>query len=164
LYSETVYDANNRPVQKSPFNAADPVYKTPSSTFHPVRSGWPGQARPGQAQSEPAFGTSGAQWTNLIYYDSGDIKTSTDLWQITTTRCDDTEPALRRGRSTATDVGARVVEQNAYDGYDRLVRQQRFDSAGTASEVGMEPVAEQPGVAATAIESRYRPEGPPASY
>ncbi|TDD15884.1 DNRLRE domain-containing protein, partial [Kribbella turkmenica] len=34
------------------------------------------------------------------------------------------------GRSTTVDVGARVVEQNAYDGYDRLVRQQRFDTAG----------------------------------
>jgi RHS repeat-associated protein len=35
------------------------------------------------------------------------------------------------GRSTTTDVGAQVVEQNAYDGYDRLVRQQKWDSAGT---------------------------------
>jgi RHS repeat-associated protein len=35
------------------------------------------------------------------------------------------------GRSTTTDVGSQVVEQNAYDGYDRLVRQQKFDSAGT---------------------------------
>ncbi|RZT06327.1 YD repeat-containing protein, partial [Kribbella sp. VKM Ac-2569] len=34
------------------------------------------------------------------------------------------------GRSTTSDVGAQVVEQNAYDGYDRLVRQQRFDTAG----------------------------------
>ncbi|WP_233712506.1 polymorphic toxin-type HINT domain-containing protein [Kribbella turkmenica] len=34
------------------------------------------------------------------------------------------------GRSTTVDVGTRVVEQNAYDGYDRLVRQQRFDTAG----------------------------------
>lgn len=33
-------------------------------------------------------------------------------------------------RSTTTDAGAQVVEQNAYDGYDRLVRQQKFDSAG----------------------------------
>jgi hypothetical protein len=29
------------------------------------------------------------------------------------------------------DVGTQVVEQNAYDGYDRLVRQQKFDTAGT---------------------------------
>jgi RHS repeat-associated protein len=36
------------------------------------------------------------------------------------------------GRSTTTDAGVQVVEQNAYDGYDRLVRQQKFDSAGTA--------------------------------
>ncbi|MFI6826993.1 RHS repeat-associated core domain-containing protein [Kribbella sp. NPDC050241] len=35
------------------------------------------------------------------------------------------------GRSTTADVGAQVVEQNAYDGYDRLVRQQKFDTAGT---------------------------------
>ncbi|WP_370353586.1 RHS repeat-associated core domain-containing protein [Kribbella sp. VKM Ac-2571] len=34
------------------------------------------------------------------------------------------------GRSTTTDVGTQVVEQNAYDGYDRLVRQQKFDTAG----------------------------------
>jgi RHS repeat-associated protein len=81
LYSETVYDANNRPVQKkSPFNAADPVYKTPSSTF--IQYDPVGQAK---AQSEPTFGSSGAQWTNLTYYGSGDIKTSTDPWQITTT-------------------------------------------------------------------------------
>jgi YD repeat-containing protein len=37
------------------------------------------------------------------------------------------------GRSTTVDVGAQVVEQNAYDGYDRVVRQQKFDSAGTPS-------------------------------
>ena len=35
------------------------------------------------------------------------------------------------GRATTSDVGAQVVEQNAYDGYDRLVRQQKFDTAGT---------------------------------
>jgi RHS repeat-associated protein len=35
------------------------------------------------------------------------------------------------GRSTTADVGTQVVEQNAYDGYDRLVRQQKFDTAGT---------------------------------
>ncbi|TCC16724.1 DNRLRE domain-containing protein [Kribbella sindirgiensis] len=37
------------------------------------------------------------------------------------------------GRSTTADVGSQVVEQNAYDGYDRLVRQQKFDTAGTAT-------------------------------
>ncbi|TDO52988.1 RHS repeat-associated protein [Kribbella sp. VKM Ac-2571] len=35
------------------------------------------------------------------------------------------------GRATTSDLGAQVVEQNAYDGYDRLVRQQKFDTAGT---------------------------------
>ncbi|TCC03970.1 hypothetical protein [Kribbella soli] len=35
------------------------------------------------------------------------------------------------GRSTTADVGTQVVEQNAYGGYDRLVRQQKFDAAGT---------------------------------
>ncbi|WP_410790922.1 RHS repeat-associated core domain-containing protein [Kribbella sp. C-35] len=35
------------------------------------------------------------------------------------------------GRATSSDVGTQVVEQNAYDGYDRLVRQQKFDTAGT---------------------------------
>jgi hypothetical protein len=34
------------------------------------------------------------------------------------------------GRATTTDVGTQVVEQNAYDGYDRLTRQQKFDAAG----------------------------------
>ncbi|RZU16298.1 RHS repeat-associated protein [Kribbella rubisoli] len=37
------------------------------------------------AQSEPTFGSSGTQWTNFTYYGSGDIKTSTDPWQITAT-------------------------------------------------------------------------------
>ncbi|NIK62307.1 polymorphic toxin-type HINT domain-containing protein [Kribbella shirazensis] len=35
------------------------------------------------------------------------------------------------GRATTSDVGSQVVEQNGYDGYDRLTRQQKFDSAGT---------------------------------
>jgi RHS repeat-associated protein len=34
------------------------------------------------------------------------------------------------GRSTTSDVGAQAVGQNAYDGYHRLVRQQKFDTAG----------------------------------
>ncbi|MEV6895410.1 hypothetical protein [Kribbella sp. NPDC051137] len=34
------------------------------------------------------------------------------------------------GRTTTSDVGLQVVEQNAYDGYDRLTRQQRFDTTG----------------------------------
>ena len=37
------------------------------------------------------------------------------------------------GRTTTTDVGTQVVEQNAYDGYDRLIRQQKFDTTGTAT-------------------------------
>lgn len=80
-YSETVYDANNRPVQtKSAFDAADPVYKTPSSTF--IQYYPTGEIK---AQSEPTFASSGTQWTNFTYYASGDIKTSVDPWQITTT-------------------------------------------------------------------------------
>lgn len=80
LYSETVYDKNNRPVQKkSPFNAADAIYKTPSSTFIQYFS--TGEIK---AQSEPTFGSSGTQWTNFTYYESGDIKTTTDPWQINT--------------------------------------------------------------------------------
>ncbi|MEV6268468.1 hypothetical protein AB0L64_14925 [Kribbella sp. NPDC051936] len=35
------------------------------------------------------------------------------------------------GRATTSDVGSQVVEQNAYDGYDWLVRQQKFDTTGT---------------------------------
>ncbi|NIK56120.1 DNRLRE domain-containing protein [Kribbella shirazensis] len=81
LYSETVYDKNNRPIQKkSAFDTTSTLYKTPSSTFfqyYPT-----GEIK---AQSEPTFGSSGSQWTNFTYYGSGDIKTSTDPWQITTT-------------------------------------------------------------------------------
>ncbi|MEV0794771.1 DNRLRE domain-containing protein [Kribbella sp. NPDC050459] len=80
LYSETVYDKNNRPIQKkSAFNTATALYKTPSSTF--IQYYPTGEL---MAQSEPTFGTSGTQWTNFTYYGSGDIKTSTDPWQITT--------------------------------------------------------------------------------
>ncbi len=80
-YSETVYDKNNRPVQKkSAFDAADEDYDTPSSTF--VQYYPTGEIK---AQSEPTFGSSGSQWTNFTYHGSGDIKTSTDPWQIATT-------------------------------------------------------------------------------
>ena len=34
------------------------------------------------------------------------------------------------GRSTTIDVGSQVVEQYSYDGYDRIVRQQKWDAAG----------------------------------
>ncbi|MFD7156158.1 DNRLRE domain-containing protein [Kribbella sp. NPDC059898] len=81
LYSETVYDKNNRPIQnKSAFDTASTLYKTPSSTF--IQYYPTGEIK---AQSEPTFGSSGAQWTNFTYYGSGDIKTSTDPWQITAT-------------------------------------------------------------------------------
>ncbi len=35
------------------------------------------------------------------------------------------------GRSTMSYSGAQVVEENGYDGYDRVIRQQKFDTAGT---------------------------------
>jgi YD repeat-containing protein len=80
-YSETVYDKNNRPIQKkSAFDTATALYKTPSSTF--IQYYPTGEIK---AQSEPTFGSSGTQWTNFTYYASGDIKTSTDPWQITAT-------------------------------------------------------------------------------
>ena len=84
LYSETVYDKNNRPIQnKSAFDSATDLYKTPSSTFityYPT-----GEIK---AQSEPTFTATAppaAQWTNFTYYGSGEVKTSTDPWQITAT-------------------------------------------------------------------------------
>ncbi len=84
LYSETVYDKNNRPVQKkSAFDTATTWYKTPSSTF--IQYYPTGEIK---AQSEPTFTATAppaSQWTNFTYYDSGDIKTSTDPWQIATT-------------------------------------------------------------------------------
>ena len=81
LYSETVYDLNNRPTQKkSAFDAADTTYKTPSSTFMTYDA--IGQLK---SQSDPTFGTAGTDWTNYTYYGSGDVKTATDPWQITTT-------------------------------------------------------------------------------
>ncbi|MDF8265736.1 DNRLRE domain-containing protein [Luteipulveratus flavus] len=36
------------------------------------------------------------------------------------------------GRASSVDVGAQVVERYGYDGWDRLTRHQRWDSAGTA--------------------------------
>ncbi|MER7243310.1 DNRLRE domain-containing protein [Kribbella sp. NPDC000426] len=84
LYSETVYDKNNRPIQnKSAFDTTTALYKTPSSTF--VQYYPTGEVK---AQSEPTFGSTAppaAQWTNFTYYGSGDIKTSTDPWQISAT-------------------------------------------------------------------------------
>ncbi|TCC35300.1 DNRLRE domain-containing protein, partial [Kribbella speibonae] len=83
-YSETVYDKNNRPVQKkSAFDTATALYKTPSSTF--IQYYPTGEIK---AQSEPTFAATAppaAQWTNFTYFGSGDIKTSTDPWQITAT-------------------------------------------------------------------------------
>ncbi|TCC03977.1 DNRLRE domain-containing protein [Kribbella soli] len=83
-YSETVYDKNNRPVQnKSAFDTATTLYKTPSSTF--IQYYPTGEIK---AQSEPTFAATAppaAQWTNFTYFGSGDIKTSTDPWQITAT-------------------------------------------------------------------------------
>lgn len=34
------------------------------------------------------------------------------------------------GRASTIDVGAQVVERYSYDGYDRMVRQQKWDAAG----------------------------------
>jgi RHS repeat-associated protein len=34
------------------------------------------------------------------------------------------------GRATTIDVGAQVIERDSYDGYDRLIRQQKWDPAG----------------------------------
>jgi len=42
------------------------------------------------------------------------------------------------GRST-TDAGTQLVEQNAYNGYDQLVRQQMFDPVGTAVRSLLDP-------------------------
>ncbi|RZT11691.1 YD repeat-containing protein [Kribbella sp. VKM Ac-2569] len=56
-YSETVYDKNNRPVQnKSAFDTATTLYKTPSSTF--IQYFPTGEIK---AQSEPTFGSSGLE-------------------------------------------------------------------------------------------------------
>ncbi|MFK4091149.1 hypothetical protein ACI2LF_44000, partial [Kribbella sp. NPDC020789] len=35
------------------------------------------------------------------------------------------------GRSTMSYAGSQVIEENGYDGYDRVIRQQKFDTAGT---------------------------------
>ncbi|MGW6196975.1 golvesin C-terminal-like domain-containing protein [Kribbella sp. NPDC055110] len=84
LFTDTVYDKNNRPVQKkSAFDTTTTLYKTPSSTF--IQYYPTGEIK---AQSEPTFAATAppaAQWTNFTYYGSGDIKTSTDPWQITAT-------------------------------------------------------------------------------
>ncbi|TCC35302.1 hypothetical protein [Kribbella speibonae] len=46
------------------------------------------------------------------------------------------------GRATTTDVGTQGVEQNAYD---RLVRQQKFDTAGTPRSRATRPMTRSTG-------------------
>jgi RHS repeat-associated protein len=122
-YSETVYDANNRPVQnKSAFDAADTVYKTPSSTF--VQYDPVGQVK---AQSEPTFGAVGTQWTNFTYYESGDVKTSTDPWQLAATY--DYNQVGQQTARTLTTAGDAATRTQAWGFYPDGALQSRSDTA-----------------------------------
>jgi hypothetical protein len=47
-----------------------------------------------------------------------------DTWNYTY------DPRAMRAGSTTVNVGSQVVERNSYDGYDRLIRQQKWDPAG----------------------------------
>ena len=81
LFTETVYDQNNRPTQQNgAYKDGDPNYGRPAITYY--------QYDPlGRLtkQSAPTRSTAGGQdWTQIDYYDSGEIKTSTDPWGITT--------------------------------------------------------------------------------
>jgi RHS repeat-associated protein len=81
---ELVYDANNRVVQrKSPFDAADAIYKTAANTFYQYDAVG-NLAR----QSEPTSATTAAtarDWSSFTWFDNGAARTSTDPWGISTT-------------------------------------------------------------------------------
>lgn len=81
-FSETVYDANNRPVQKKrAFDPDDARYNKPAVTYMQYDDA--GQL---SRQSDPTYELEAdADWTEYTYYPSGEIETSTDPWQITTT-------------------------------------------------------------------------------
>ncbi|MEU4295011.1 DNRLRE domain-containing protein [Kribbella sp. NPDC026596] len=125
-YSETVYDKNNRPVQnKSAFDTTTTLYKTPSSTF--IQYYPTGEVK---AQSEPTFAATAppaAQWTNFTYYGSGDIKTSTDPWQITATY--GYNPLGQQTDRTLTVPGDDAKRTQAWGYYPDGALQSRSDTA-----------------------------------
>jgi RHS repeat-associated protein len=85
-YSDTVYDADNRPVQKK--GAVDPTLahpQIPVTYLEYDKTGLPTR------QSDPVGVTDDVLpspdprvWTTFSYFDSGEVKTSTDPWNITT--------------------------------------------------------------------------------
>ena len=83
LFEKTVYDANNQVLEQH--GAFDPQhenlrYRDPAVTY--LRYDPLGRM---EQQSAPTReGEDVADWTNLTYYDSGEIKTSTDPWNIST--------------------------------------------------------------------------------
>lgn len=105
-YEETVYDANNRPIQnKSAFDTADAPYTSPSSTFSKYDA-----AGNMTARSDPTFGAAGTQWTDYTYFDSNDIKSSTDPWKIATSYAyDQNGQQTSRTLTSASDTASRTM-------------------------------------------------------
>ncbi|TGN66335.1 hypothetical protein EXE59_22035 [Nocardioides eburneiflavus] len=96
--TETTYDALNRPIQRSgPFRPGDtdaPIYDKPANTFFSYDAA--GQLK---RQSNPSWATTGQHWTEFDYWDSGDVKSSTDPWNLVTTYDYD-----RAGRQTSRTI------------------------------------------------------------
>jgi RHS repeat-associated protein len=80
LFSEVVYDELDRPIEtRSPFGPAGSRYDKPARTF--LEYDAVGRVK---RQSDPTWATAGQDWTRFEYYSSGDVRTSTDPWGLTT--------------------------------------------------------------------------------
>ncbi|WP_162799151.1 RHS repeat protein [Nocardioides sp. 616] len=81
LFTETFYDALNRPVKTH--GAFDPDkevrYRTPARTF--LEYDAVGRL---VRQSEPTYTTQGQDWTTFDYFPSGDIKRTREPWNLVT--------------------------------------------------------------------------------
>lgn len=106
--TRTVYDANNRPVERhGAFAPGDSDYGNPPITYQ--RYDQAGQltrvSLPTHATSAPA---ADEQWTRYSYWPSGGIETSTDPWDITTSYSyDKLGQQLTRSMSGAGDEATR---------------------------------------------------------
>lgn len=83
--AEKVYDALGRVIQtKAPHKTGNSTYPAPASTFYEYDDAGrlTKQSLPTFADQKPAASN---QWTSYSYYPSGEIKTSVDPFQLTTT-------------------------------------------------------------------------------
>ncbi|MGW0998335.1 golvesin C-terminal-like domain-containing protein [Streptomyces sp. NPDC002523] len=79
--SQTVYDELNRPKEKiQPYDPADAQYNHPVSTY----TYYDDAGRVSKTSAPPSNGQSVRNDTTYSYYDDGQVHTSTDPWDITT--------------------------------------------------------------------------------